>query len=85
MGATGIPTETEIWSRAIRPEVGDLSIEAAREWLRIKLSDTDAERVRELSSKANAGTLTADEDRELEHYLNVGRSLEFLKAKGRLS
>jgi hypothetical protein len=39
----------------------------------------------ELSSKANAGTLTAGEDRELEQYLNVGRALEFLKAKARLS
>ena len=37
------------------------------------------------TGKANAGTLTADEDRELEQYLNVGRTLEFLKAKARLS
>jgi hypothetical protein len=80
-----VTTEAEIWSRAIRPEIGDLSTEAAREWLRLRLSEADAERVRELSSKANAGTLTADEDRELEQYLNVGRTLEFLKAKARLS
>ncbi len=82
---TYVTTEAEIWSRAIRPEIGDLSTEAAREWLRLRLSEADAERVRELSSKANAGTLTADEDRELEQYLNVGRTLEFLKAKARLS
>ena len=31
------------------------------------------------------GRLTATEERELENYLNVGRTLEFLKAKARLS
>ena len=78
-------TEAEIWSRTIRPGEGDLSPEAAREWLRLQLSDADAERVRELSSKANSGQLTGTEERELENYLNVGRTLEFLKAKARLS
>jgi hypothetical protein len=78
-------TEAEIWNRTIRPGVGDLSPEAAREWLRLQLSDADAERVRELSSKANSGQLTGTEERELESYLNVGRTLQFLKAKARQS
>ena len=77
--------EAEIWLRTIRPGEGDLSPEAAREWLRLQLSDADAERVRELSSKANSGQLTGTEERELENYLNVGRTLQFLKAKARLS
>ena len=62
-----------------------MSPEAAREWLRLRLSDADAERVRELSGKANGGQLTGTEERELENYLNVGRTLQFLKAKARLS
>ena len=78
-------TEAEIWSRTIGPGVGDLSPEAAREWLRLQLSHSDRERVRDLSHKANSGELTATEERELESYLNVGRTLEFLKAKARLS
>jgi hypothetical protein len=78
-------TEAEILGRTIRPGKGDLSPEAAREWLRLQLSDADAERVRELSSKANSGQLTGTEERELENYLNVGRTLQFLKAKARLS
>lgn len=78
-------TEAEIWGRAIQPEIGDLSAAAARELLRLRLADGDAERVRELSGKANAGTLSADEEKELDYYLNVGRALEFLKAKARLS
>jgi hypothetical protein len=76
-------TEAEIWERTIRPESGDLSADAAREWLRLHLSSADAERVRDLSGKANAGALTSDEERELENYLNVGRALELLKAKAR--
>ena len=78
-------TEVEIWSRTIRPEVGDLSAETAREWLRLRISDSDSERVRALSAKANSGQLSAHEEQELENYLNVGRTLELLKAKARLS
>jgi len=78
-------TEAEIWLRTIRPDEGDLSPEAAREWLRLQLSDPDAERVRELSTKANCGQLTDIEERELENYLTVGRTLQLLKAKARLS
>jgi hypothetical protein len=78
-------TEAEIWSRTIRPEIGDLSPITAREFLRWHLSGADAERVRDLSDKANAGTLNAEEENELDFYLNVARALEFLKAKARLS
>ncbi len=85
MKVSGNVSEVEIWSRAIRPEIGDLSPEAARELMRLRLADGDAERVRELSSKANAGSLDADEEKELDYYLNVGRALELLKAKARLS
>jgi hypothetical protein len=85
MNADPAVTEAEIWNRTIQPGVGDLSVEAAREWLRLRISEADAERVRELSQRAHSGQLTAAEERELENYLNVGRTLEFLKAKARLS
>ena len=78
-------TETEIWIRVIQPAKGDLSPEAAREWLRLRLSSVDVERVRALSQKADEGTLTLDEERELDAFLNVGSVLELLKAKARLS
>lgn len=85
MSITTAASEAEIWSRAIRPEVGDLQAAAAREFLRLHVAEEDAARVRELSGKANAGTLSPVETEELDHYLNVGRALEFLKAKARLS
>ena len=78
-------TETEIWVRAIQPDKGDLSPEAAREWLRLRLSNADMERIRELSQKADDGVLTPDEERELDTYLTVGSVLELLQAKARLS
>ncbi|HEY3915278.1 MAG TPA: hypothetical protein VGN61_12390 [Verrucomicrobiae bacterium] len=78
-------TEAEIWSRTIRPEIGDLSEVAAHEFLRWRLADSDAGRVQELSGKANAGTLSNEEETELDFYLNVARALEFLKSKARLS
>ena len=78
-------TEAEIWGRAIRPDIGDMSPDAAREFLRLKISGSDAARVRELSAQANAGTLSPEEEQELDHYLSVERTLEFIKAKARLS
>ena len=85
MNADAAVTEVEIWSRTIRPEVGDLSTATARDLLRLQLSAADADRVRELSARANEGTLSPAEADELDHYLNVGRALEFLKTKARLS
>ena len=78
-------SEAEIWSRTIQPENGNWSAEAARALLALKLPAADVERVNELSAKAREGTLTPDESRELDNYLNVGRTLELLKAKARLS
>ena len=77
--------EAEIWSRTIQPENGDLSADAARALLALKLRPTDVQRVNELSEKARAGTLTDIETHELDSYLNVGRALELLKAKARQS
>jgi len=78
-------TEAEIWNRTIGPENGDLSPDAAHALLRMKLSPTDVDRLNALSVKAREGTLTDVERRELDNYLNVGRALELLKAKARIS
>ncbi|MBI5766160.1 MAG: hypothetical protein HZA93_00070 [Verrucomicrobia bacterium] len=73
-------TETEIWSRTIRPDIGDLAAGAAREFLRLRLADSDTERVRTLSIKASGGGLSSRKPKEFDHDLNVGRTLEFIKA-----
>ena len=78
-------TETEIWSRTIQPEQGTLPPEAAQALLKLKLTADDLARVNELSAKAQEGTITDEEERQLDNYLNVGRALELIKAKARLS
>jgi hypothetical protein len=85
MSAEPLATKADIWSRTIQPAVGDMSPEGALELLRLRISDEDAGRVRELSGKASRGQLTLAEERELDNYLSVGRLLEFLQAKARLS
>jgi hypothetical protein len=85
MSAVTSENEAAIWNRTIQPENGNLGPEAARSLLELKLPPADIERVNELSAKAGEGTLTDDEGRELDNYLNVGRALELLKAKARYS
>jgi hypothetical protein len=77
--------EAEIWSRTIQPENGDLAPQAAEALLKLKLRPKDIQRVNELSERARQGTLSDVEAQELDSYLNVGRALELLKAKARLS
>ena len=54
MEAVSGATETEIWSRIIRPEQGGLSPEGARDFLRLSISEADRVRAAKLSPKANA-------------------------------
>jgi hypothetical protein len=46
--------------------------------LRLRFSNTDLERARELPQKANDGALAPNEEREFDTYLNVGRVLDLL-------
>ena len=78
-------SEVAIWSRTIEPGEGNLSPAAADALLGLRLSRADVERVDHLSAKARDGELAPDEGAELDDYLRVGRALEFLKAKARLS
>ena len=78
-------SEAEILSRAIRPEEGDLSPDAARALLNLSLPDPDQRRAGDLAAKACAGELSEREGIELNNYRAVGRMLELMKSKARLS
>ena len=78
-------TKAVILSRAIRPEEGNLSPDAARSWLNVRLPAMDQERAHELAAKARDGSLAPDEQAELDSYCGVGRLLELIKSKARLS
>ena len=77
--------ESVILGRVLRPERGDLPRETAKWLLEVDFDRDDRERIAALYEKAREGTLTEEEDAELEDYGDVGRLLEMLKAKAKAS
>jgi hypothetical protein len=78
-------SEAAILSRIVSPENGNLSRDAAQSLLSITFPDSDRERMNELAERARGGSLVLEEEAELENYRHVGRLLEILKSKARLS
>jgi hypothetical protein len=68
-------SEASILNRILRPGAPTFSHEAAIDILAMDLDQTDKDRMRQLSAKARAGTLTADEDAEAGRYELVGHLL----------
>jgi uncharacterized protein YnzC (UPF0291/DUF896 family) len=59
--------------------------EAANSILQITFPTADIERMNLLAQKAGKGDLSPDESIELDNYRHVGRLIEVLKSKARLS
>lgn len=76
-------SEAAIWTRVIHPE-GEISPAVARAIVELSFSPDDTLRMRELSAKANAGKLTAEENAEMDNFERVGAMLSVLKSKARL-
>jgi hypothetical protein len=72
-----------IWERILLPAKEDLSAEQARYFLRLKFPPGDVRRMNALSAKARTGTLTAEEDEELENYIRIGHLLGILQSRAR--
>jgi len=79
------PTDSAVFGRLIKPDRGDFSPEAAHEILSLRFDDGDKERMHRLSLKAQDGTLTPDEQAEVESYRRAGYLLGVLWSKARLS
>lgn len=62
-----------------------LSPDAARSLLALDFASADRERMNSLAARAREGTLTNDEDEELENYLLVGDLLAIMQSKARRS
>jgi hypothetical protein len=77
--------ESSILKRVIQPENGDLSPELARYVLTLDFPEADHRRIAELSEKAQHGTLSAQEEAELEGYLSVNDFLMIVHSKARQS
>jgi hypothetical protein len=77
--------EAAILVRVFNADHGDLPPDAARYFLEKDFPPTDLEKMDELARKARQGSLTADEQEEMEHYCHVGDLLALMKSKARLS
>ena len=85
MSVATLETGADIWARTVKPEQGDLAPDTARFFLSLQLASTDTRRLGELSAQSRAGSLTAEETRELDRYLDMGWFLDFMKSKARRS
>lgn len=77
--------EADILERIIVPAQPCLSPDAARSILSLSFSQMDRERMHELAEIAQAGTLSPDEQAELDSYERVGSLLGILQSKARIS
>jgi hypothetical protein len=78
-------SEVAIFSRVLEPDQATLPVPAARAILALGFSAADQDRMRQLSAKAQQGTLTADEQAEINNYERVGHILSLMKSKARRS
>ena len=77
--------EAAILARVVQPNSDDLSPASARAFLKFYFTDDDRERMHELAVKNQSGKLTAVEKHQLDSYVRVGRLIDLLAAKARLS
>lgn len=77
--------EAEILSRVIAPEDPTLPPDTARIMLTFDFGKEDRERMDLLAEKARAGTLTVEEQVEIDCYERVGHFLSLRRAKARIS
>jgi hypothetical protein len=74
-------TTASLFLRVLAPEEGSMSPEVARYVLTLDFSDQDHERYAVLSAKAQEGTLTEAEGRELDGFINVDGCLALLRLR----
>lgn len=78
-------SDVAILERVIRPTQSDLSPSAARSILGLAFPDKDRRRMHELALRGQGGVLTPAERAELDNCRRVGRLLELMQSKARLS
>jgi hypothetical protein len=86
MSSTQIDSSNvSILNRILRPGDPTFSPDGAQDILSLGFSESDKQRMQELSAKARAGTLTAEEDAEAGRYELLGHLLGILQSKARRS
>ncbi len=85
MGSVMTTNEADILSRVIAPREPNLPSETAKIILTFDFGKEDRERMNQLAEKAREGTLTAEEQVEIDCYERVGHFLSLLRSKARTS
>jgi hypothetical protein len=78
-------SDAEILEHVFSPVQGGFAPEAARALLELKFDKAATKRIRQLLQKNNRGALSAEERITLERFLRVGKFIDLLHAKARLS
>ena len=78
-------SESTILARVIAPEAPTMPPAVAAELLKWGFTEFDKRRMSELAAKARAGSLTVEEQAEIEGYERVSSFLGLLKSKARQS
>jgi hypothetical protein len=81
-GSLAPKTEAEVWLRILHPDE-EMSPRVARAIRGLSFPKNEISRMHELSAKARAGTLTPEEDTEMDNFERVGSILSTLKSKAR--
>jgi DNA-binding FadR family transcriptional regulator len=77
--------ETKLLTRMLAPEARVLPQELAHRIIAMRFPPADVARMNELAAKAQQGTLTADEQADIEFYDRMGDFVNILQAEARLS
>jgi phage gp29-like protein len=78
-------SEVAIFGRILEPDLASLDAAAARAILDLDFRQADKDRMHALLAKAKKGTLTAEEEIEIDNYERVGHMLSLMKSKARRS
>jgi hypothetical protein len=78
------PFEPVIWSRLIQTPKEPVSPEAARYLPSIDFSESDHSRMQEPMDKSSEGSLTSEEDSELDSYVNIANVLSVMHSRARV-
>jgi len=85
MSTAAANIEAEILSRIIAPVKSELPVHTAEMILALEFPREDRERMDQLAEKAREGTLTLEEQLEIDAYERVGSFLSLLRSKARNS
>ena len=78
-------SEVAIFGRILEHDQATLNAAAARAILDLDFRQADKDRMSQLLDKAKNGTLSADEEVEIDNYERVGHMLSLMKSKARQS